>query len=152
MSPSSWQAPITALSRVCTVYSIPTDILDALVLASKTICTVYEEEHCLLHMTVVNLDDAPCASAKATHTNTSTNTNKPPVASLGADDMLPIFIYCLTMSSMPEYNMQSLVNELDYICDRESRYSEVGYLVATLQASIQHLLTMDEYRGDEIDE
>lgn len=124
MSPSSWEPAVSAFSRVSSVYSIPVDKLDALVVAAKLIPELHEKEH-------------PRTSGGEGKQN-----------SLGADDMLPIFIYCIVMSDIPFANMQSLVHELDNICDPQNRYSEVGYFVTTFQASIQHILNMDEVIGE----
>lgn len=120
MSPSSWESAVSAFSRVASVFSLPVDKLDALVEAAKMIHELFEKEH----------------QIDATENNISST-------SLSADDMLPIFIYCIVMSNIPSSNMQSLAHELDYICDTQCRYSEVGYFVATFQASVQHILQLD---------
>jgi hypothetical protein len=132
MSPSSWESAISAFGRISAVYTLPVDKLDALVVAAKMIPELFEKEHCV----VEDFTDG-----------TSDQKQK----SLGADDMLPIFIYCIVMSNIPFTNMQSLVHELDFVCDTQSRYSEVGYFVTTFQASIQHILHMDEVRGETVE-
>jgi len=136
MSPSSWEAAITAFGRISAVYTLPADKLDALVVAAKMIPDIFEKEHSIA---VENLSPS----------KNGVEENKQ--SSLGADDMLPIFIYCLVMSSIPFTKMQSLVHELDFICDTQSRYSEVGYFVTTFQASIQHILHMDEVHGETLE-
>jgi len=96
--------------------SIPFDKLQLLVAAAKQIPEIYRKEH-------------PDASI-----------------SLGADDMLPIFIYCLAMSKIRR--LSTLSKELENVCDSECRVSEIGYYTATLEASLQHILDMDEINGD----
>jgi hypothetical protein len=56
---------------------------------------------------------------------------------LGADDFLPIFIYILVHVTIP--NLLALNVELQNLCDREKRMSEVGYYLATFEASITHI-------------
>mmetsp|Transcript_10712 Transcript_10712/g.16233 ORF Transcript_10712/g.16233 Transcript_10712/m.16233 type:complete len:967 (-) Transcript_10712:128-3028(-) len=96
--------------------TIPFDKLQLLVAAAKQIPECYREEH-------------PDASR-----------------SLGADDMLPIFIYCLAMSNISQLSVLS--KELENVCDSECRVSEIGYYTATLEASLQHILDMNEVDGD----
>ena len=96
--------------------SIPYDKLQQLVSSAKNIPVCYQQEH-------------PNASM-----------------SLGADDMLPIFIYSLVMARMG--CMCSLAKELEFLCDEECKVSEIGYYVATLAASLQHIEQLDENQGD----
>lgn len=149
MSPSSWEAAISAFSRVATVYSIPVDKLDALVVAAKLIPELFDKEHDVFSSAVSGSGNGGGGSGDDDTTD-KRHVAQPKVRSLGADDMLPIFIYCIVMSDIPYARMQSLVHELDYICDPQSRYSEVGYFVTTFQASIQHILQMDEEQGESI--
>lgn len=65
--------------------------------------------------------------------------------SLGADDILPIFIYSLVMSK--NQYLVSIARELDAYCDPHNRVSESGYYIATLQASLQYILEIDEANG-----
>lgn len=147
MSPSSWDEVVSALGRISSVYSIPVDKLDALVVAAKLIPELYEREHNGLFEVAGSSGDNN-NNNNITTGNEKQNPNKKQNSSLGADDLLPIFIYCLVMSSVPTSGMQSLVVELDFVCDTQSRYSEVGYFVTTFQASIQHILYMDEVIGE----
>jgi hypothetical protein len=65
--------------------------------------------------------------------------------SIGADDILPIFIYCLVMSK--NKTLYSLSKELESLCDPHCRVSEMGYYVATLEASLQYIHEIDEVNG-----
>ena len=60
---------------------------------------------------------------------------------LGADDFLPIFIYVLARSQIPE--LMALNEELQALCDSDKRMSETGYYLATLEASLQHIAEAD---------
>lgn len=53
---------------------------------------------------------------------------------LGADDILPIFIYILVQANIP--NVLSLNHELQSFCDPEKRLSEDGYYLATFGNNI----------------
>ena len=65
---------------------------------------------------------------------------------LGADDFLPIFIYALVKSQILDI---ILINEeVQALCDPDSRLSEAGYYLATLEASIQHILDIDVNSGE----
>jgi hypothetical protein len=60
---------------------------------------------------------------------------------LSADDLLPIFIYIMVQAQLP--SMISLLNTLQYLCAEDKRMSEAGYYLATLQASVTHILEAD---------
>jgi hypothetical protein len=70
-------------------------------------------------------------------------TDKP----LGADEFLPIFIYVLVRAEIPD--LLALNEELQALCDPDKRLSETGYYLATLEASIQHLVEADINNGNE---
>ena len=70
-------------------------------------------------------------------------TDKP----LGADEFLPIFIYVLVRAEIPD--LLSLNEELQALCDPDKRLSETGYYLATLEASIQHLIEADTNNGND---
>ena len=65
---------------------------------------------------------------------------------LGADDFLPIFIYVLVKSQL--FDIVIINEEIQRLCDPDSRLSEVGYYLATLEASIQHILDIDVNSGE----
>ena len=67
---------------------------------------------------------------------------------LGADDFLPIFIYNLVKAKIP--HLIALNEELQGMCDPENRMSETGYYLATLEASIQHILEADIHADSEV--
>lgn len=68
-----------------------------------------------------------------------------PDRSMGADDVLPIFIYSLVMSKTKA--LRQISKEFDYLCDPRSRVSETGYYIATLEASLQYISEIDEING-----
>ncbi len=64
---------------------------------------------------------------------------------LGADEFLPIFIYILVRSKIVD--LLALNEELQAFCDPDKKLSETGYYMATLEASIQHILDADIDNG-----
>jgi hypothetical protein len=56
---------------------------------------------------------------------------------LSADDTLPIFIYVLVKAQIP--NVVSVHRELQIFCDPQKKMSEMGYYLATFEASLQHI-------------
>jgi hypothetical protein len=60
---------------------------------------------------------------------------------LGADDILPIFIFVIVKAQIP--CMLALNQELQSLCDPDNKLSETGYYLATLEASLRHLLDAD---------
>lgn len=62
-------------------------------------------------------------------------------STLGADDLFPIFIYVVVQARLPR--IWALNQELQQFCDPDKAFSEAGYYLATLQASLTHLLEVD---------
>ena len=110
ISPTSWDA-VVVLMRDIRSRTLPHDRLEALLLTAKEIPIHFMREHSS------SVDD-----------NTS----------LGADDFLPIFIYVIAKAQVPD--LLALSEELQALCDPDKRMSETGYYLATLEASLQHIL------------
>jgi hypothetical protein len=127
ISPSSWEEVVNSLSCLRN-QSIPSDKLQLLVTSAKLIPITYAKEH------------------EVTSSSSSSSSGS---KSLGADDLLPIFIYCLVMSRL-SYHLLIISQELDSLCDNEDRVSETGYYLATFQAAIFHIMEIDETVGDKI--
>lgn len=60
---------------------------------------------------------------------------------LGADDFLPIFIYCVVQADMER--PCALCVLLRTLCDRMNRIGEVGYYLASFEAAITHIQELD---------
>jgi hypothetical protein len=60
---------------------------------------------------------------------------------LGADDFLPIFIFCVIQAEMDR--PCALVVLLRTLCDRINRIGEIGYYLASFEASISHIQELD---------
>lgn len=113
ISPSGWEA-VVVLMRDIRSRTLPHDRLEALLLTAKEIPLHFQREH-----------------ASSVEDNVT----------LGADDFLPIFIYIIARAQIPD--MLALSEELQALCDPDKRMSETGYYLATLEASLQHIIDAD---------
>jgi hypothetical protein len=113
ISPSGWEA-VVVLMRDIRSRTLPHDRLEALLLTAKEIPLHFQREH-----------------------TSSVEDN----VTLGADDFLPIFIYIIARAQIPD--MLALSEELQALCDPDKRMSETGYYLATLEASLQHIIEAD---------
>ena len=59
--------------------------------------------------------------------------------------MLPIFVYLLATSNLP-FGLCSLSLEINSLCDQQLKISEIGYVLATFEASVHHLTELDEFQ------
>jgi DNA-binding FrmR family transcriptional regulator len=124
VSPSNWE-DIVSMLRQLRLKTLPHDRLESLIEAAKEVPRLFSKEH-------VYSSDDPSQQQQQ---------------SLGADEFLPIFIYILVHAEIPD--LFALNEELQMLCDPEKRLSETGYYLATLEASIQHLMEFDESDGVE---
>jgi hypothetical protein len=60
---------------------------------------------------------------------------------LGADDFLPIFIFCVVRADMER--PCALCVLLQTLCDKLNRIGEIGYFLASFQAAIAHITELD---------
>jgi len=58
---------------------------------------------------------------------------------LGADDFFPIFIFILSHTEIS--NLDLIVEIMSLVVDPEKKMSEMGYYLATLGATVEHLKT-----------
>jgi hypothetical protein len=66
---------------------------------------------------------------------------RPGPAPLGADDFLPIFIYCMVQAEMERPCALSVL--LGTLCDPINRIGEIGYYLASFEAAIAHFREID---------
>ena len=93
ISPSSWDSAVCNMKELRT-RALPIDRIDSLLRVAKDIPHIYQEEH----------PDQPSDSQQ-----------KP----LGADDILPVFIYVLVRAQLP--HVVALNQELQALCDPDRR-------------------------------
>ena len=113
-SPSNW-ANAAVLLREMFAKTIPFDRIEVLKAAIKEIPIIYS------HEILAKTDITP----------------RPPEY-IGADDMLPIFIFLLATSDLP-FGLFSFSFEIEYLCGPNLKMSETGYILATFEASVRHL-------------
>lgn len=109
-SPSGWSSVSSILNEGVGMSTLPCAKLRAIVDSAKEISRVYNEE-------------------KSIGGNI---TNK-----LGADEFLPIFIYCVVQAEMER--PCALCVLLRTLCDPSNRIGEVGYYLATFEAALTHI-------------
>lgn len=112
-SPSNWEDVVLRMRDIRSK-TLPHDRLEALLVTAKEIPLLYVKEH---QISAQNMNNS---------------------VTLGADDFLPIFIYVLARAQLPD--LFSLNEELQALCDPDKRMSETGYYLATLEASLQHVI------------
>ncbi len=97
--------------RAVANHTLPFDKIEGILQVSKSLLVLFQVEHA--------------------------DAEKP----IGADELLPIFIYIVVQSQLP--NLVVINHELQALCDQDKVMSETGYYLATLQASISHILDAD---------
>merc|ERR1711988_1750606 len=109
ISVTSWQNCVDRLGKLRPDYALlPARKIDILIDAIHSIYTTYENEHLLTARKV-----------------------------LGADDFLPIFIYCISHCGIK--NLMSLKEICYTFCDPRLALTEAGYCIATLDAATNYL-------------
>lgn len=111
-SPTGWQRVTKLLNRMNKGPSLPCDRIQALVKAGREIPLVFREEH-------RGSDD-----------------------SIGADDILPIFIFALARSDIRD--LVAVRRMLQALCDDCLREGEEGYYLATLGAATDHIIMLSK--------
>jgi len=109
-SPSGWSSVSSILNEGVGMSTLPCAKLRAIVDSAKEISRVYNEEKSI----------------------GGNMTNK-----LGADEFLPIFIYCVVQAEMER--PCALCVLLRTLCDPSNRIGEVGYYLATFEAALTHI-------------
>ena len=110
ISESNWSV-VVELMRDIRSKTLPHDRLEALLITAKEIPIHFVREH-------------PASLANN--------------ITLGADDFLPIFIYIIARANVTD--IYAMSEELQALCDPDKRMSETGYYLATLEASLQHII------------
>lgn len=121
ISISSWETAVAHLRRLSgDVTALPSDKLDVLVATVREIHALFRREH-------------PAAGGGG-------------AAVLGADDLLPIFIYVVTQCGVSR--LLSLKTMLAALIDPSRMLAEAGYCLAMLESSIQYISQMEEDAGE----
>jgi hypothetical protein len=125
MSPSHCSSVTTILKEGVGMSTLPCVKLRAIVEAAREISRLYSSEH----------DDV------AEHAVHSSAERADDCKHLGADDFLPIFIFCVIQAEMDR--PRALCVLLQTLCDRINRIGEIGYYLASFEAAISHIQELD---------
>mmetsp|Transcript_7229 Transcript_7229/g.10580 ORF Transcript_7229/g.10580 Transcript_7229/m.10580 type:complete len:949 (-) Transcript_7229:931-3777(-) len=113
VSPSSWASVSSVLNKGVGMSTLPCAKLRAIVDSAKEISRVYAKEN----------------------KNRRTDDGSP--VDLGADDFLPIFIYCVVQAKIDR--PCALCVLLRSLCEQKNLIGEVGYYLASFEAAITHI-------------
>jgi hypothetical protein len=112
-SPSDWRSVSSILNEGAQQTTLPCGKLRAIVHAANEITRIYAEERRFIQ-------------------------DSPP---LGADDFLPIFIYCVVQAGMERPCALTVL--LRTLCEPTNRIGEIGYYLASFEAAIMHIQEID---------
>jgi hypothetical protein len=118
MSPTQWSSVSSILKEGVGLSTLPCAKLRAIVEAAREISRLYSIEH--------DVSEHPVHSRES---------------HLGADDFLPIFIFCVIKAEMER--PCALCVLLRTLCDRINRIGEIGYYLASFEAAISHIQELD---------
>ena len=117
-SRSAWRAVSSILNEGAQQSTLPCGKLRSIVHAAKEISRIYAEEH--------------------QNGKESNGESRPP---LGADDFLPIFIFCVVHADMDRPCALAVL--LRSLCEQTNRIGEIGYYLASFEAAITHIQEID---------
>ena len=123
MSPSDWLSVSNILKEGVGQSTLPCAKLRAIVDAAREVTRVFGFEH--------GISEHPIQDGKKASDDRH----------LGADDFLPIFIFCVVQAEMER--PCALCVLLRTLCDRINRIGEIGYYLASFEAAITHIQEVD---------
>lgn len=129
MSPTGWSSVASILKEGVGMSTLPCLKLRAIVDSAREISRLLVEEHKKKNgvdnaMNINQADDSLEAAL-----------------SLGADDFLPIFIFCVLQADMERPCALCIL--LRTLCDPLNRMGEIGYYLASFEAAITHIQEVD---------
>ena len=123
-SVSGWASVIHILKEGVGRSSLPCKKMRAIVDAAKEIYRLHEEER------QANLSQQEGGSKPLEES----------MEKLGADDFLPIFVFCIIMTDLER--PCALCALLEELCDKRAKISEVGYYLSSFQAAVTYIQEM----------
>jgi len=136
-SPTDWCSVSKILREGVGHSTLPCVKLRAIVDAAKEISRLYIEEH---------------SQSQSQHESSGNHDKKPGTHDgrevLGADDFLPIFIFCIVRAEIERPSALCVL--LQTLCHPSKRNGETGYFLASFEAAIEHIREIDlkEYYND----
>mmetsp|Transcript_15149 Transcript_15149/g.43960 ORF Transcript_15149/g.43960 Transcript_15149/m.43960 type:complete len:663 (-) Transcript_15149:397-2385(-) len=137
-SPSNWSSVSEILREGVGLSTLPYAKLRAIVAAAKEISRLFNEEHSQDNLSNDGDILPPSASQESKGIADMTYAKN---VSLGADDFLPIFIFCVVRAELER--PCALCVLLRTLCDREKKIGETGYFLASFEAAIEHIRELD---------
>lgn len=125
MSPSHWSSVSIILKEGVGMSTLPCAKLRAIVEAAREISRLHSSEH----------DDVAKDAVQASAERADNYKH------LSADDFLPIFIFCVIQAEMDR--PCALCVLLRTLCDGVNGIGEIGYYLASFEASISHIQELD---------
>ena len=123
-SVSGWESVIHILKEGVGRSSLPCKKLRAIVDAAKEIYRLHEEER---QINISQQDSGGQALEES-------------MEKLGADDFLPIFVFCIIMTDLER--PCALCALLEELCDKRAKISEAGYYLSSFQAAVTYIQEM----------
>jgi hypothetical protein len=141
VSPTNWNKLVLLMRNIRNDSILMQCRLKALISICKEVPELYKQERaCMRHSESVSVTHVDTGKAIDYESGTSMKEGRE-ADDFGADDFLPIFIYILVQSRLP--NLLVFREELVYLIDPEQKISESGYYVATLEAAIEYINNYD---------
>ena len=141
ISPSSWFSVSRILKEGVGMSTLPCAKLRAIVEAAREISRLYATEQrdsLTIRISRDANDDDDDNSSTASSKDDGDDEHG---HHLGADDFLPIFIYCVVQADMER--PCALCVLLRTLCDPINRLGEIGYYLASFEAAISHIQEWD---------
>jgi len=123
---SGWQSVIHILKEGVGRSSLPCKKLRAIVDAAKEIYRLHEEERLMMNLSHQEGNNGELLEES--------------MKKLGADDFLPIFVFCIIMADLER--PCALCALLEELCDKRAKISEVGYYFSSFQAAVTYIQEM----------
>jgi Vacuolar sorting protein 9 (VPS9) domain len=120
-----WSSVSEILNEKVGLSTLPCVKLRAIVDAAREIFRIFSQQQ---------QDQSTCVKPQSIE-------NKVETGHLGADDFLPIFIYCVVQAEMER--PCALCVLLRTLCDRINKIGEIGYYLLTFEAAIKHCEEVD---------
>jgi len=121
---SGWESVIHILREGVGRSSLPCKKLRAIVDAAKEIYRLHEEEQLM----------------SLSRNEGSSESLDRSIDKLGADDFLPMFVYCIIVADLER--PCALCALLEELCDKRARIGEIGYYFSSFQASVAYIQDM----------
>jgi len=144
-SPSDWGSVSKIIQDGVVKSALPCTKLQAIVAAAKEINRLFISEHSLPQPQDASLSDAEVLveGLSISEAKAESPEDRP---TLGADEFLPIFIFCVTRSEIER--PCALCALLEKLCSPSKQMGETGYYLASFTAAIAHIRELDLTDGN----